>query len=576
MNFAAVFHRAQAPYSYALNEDELALRLQTGPEVERVFLHWGDPFEAGILGGAERWQGRRQEITGPLCLEHCLWWDVTIRPPYKRCRYYFELHQGGEIWFYGEDGFCTPEQNRQEQRPAAFHQPWMNPADIPAPPQWVRDTVWYQIFPDRFCRSEASSCRTPWRTGPVTNEERFGGDLPGICEKLDYLAGLGINGLYLNPIFAADSVHKYDTRDYETVDPDFGTNEDLARLVKSAHERGIRVMLDAVFNHCGASFGPWQDVLQKGPASRYWNWFMVNRWPAPAPGRDTRDSRYYSFAFVPSMPKLNTNEPEVIEYICGLCQRWVAEYGVDAIRFDVGNEVSHRLLKELHRRLRAIRPDVYLLGEIWHDASPWLEGDEYDGVMNYPLQQAVKGFFAHTDRTARTLAWDLQRCMGMYRRQTGQVMFNLLDSHDTDRLFTRAGSEDAFFQQLAMLFTLPGSPSIYYGTEIGLPGGHDPDCRRCMPWDQLDQPENRRRIRQITELIRLRRTAPALRESGLCFVQTQPESRKVHYRRGDVEVLLNCGGTLWQLPGEGEILFCRGLEENTLAPGGVCIRCTKE
>ena len=576
MNFAAVFHRAQAPYSYALNEDELALRLQTGPEVERVFLHWGDPFEAGILGGAERWQGRRQEITGPLGLEHCLWWNVTIRPPYKRCRYYFELHQGGEIWFYGEDGFCTPEQNRQEQRPAAFHQPWMNPADIPAPPQWVRDTVWYQIFPDRFCRSEASSCRTPWRTGPVTNEERFGGDLPGICEKLDYLAGLGINGLYLNPIFSADSVHKYDTRDYETVDPDFGTNEDLARLVRCAHERGIRVMLDAVFNHCGASFGPWQDVLQKGPASRYWNWFMVNRWPAPAPGRDTRDSRYYSFAFVPSMPKLNTNEPEVMEYICGLCRRWVAEYGVDAIRFDVGNEVSHRLLKELHRRLRAIRPDVYLLGEIWHDASPWLEGDEYDGVMNYPLQQAVKGFFALAARTPRTLAWDLQHCVGMYRRQTGQVMFNLLDSHDTDRLFTRAGSEDAFFQQLAMLFTLPGSPSIYYGTEIGLPGGHDPDCRRCMPWDQLEEPENRRRIRQLQELIRLRHTVPALRESGLCFVQTQPESRKVHYRRGDVEVLLNCGGTLWQLPGEGEVLFCRGLEENTLAPGGVCIRRTKE
>lgn len=576
MNFAAVFHRAQAPYSYALNPDELALRLQTGPEVEQVFLHWGDPFEAGILGGAERWQGQRQEITGPLRLEHCLWWSATIRPPYKRCRYYFELHQGGEVWFYGEDGFCTPEQNRREDRPAAFHQPWMNPADIPVPPQWVRDTVWYQIFPDRFCRSAASSCQTPWRTGPVTNEERFGGDLPGICEKLDYLAGLGVNGLYLNPIFAADSVHKYDTRDYETVDPDFGTNEDLARLVKSAHERGIRVMLDAVFNHCGASFGPWQDVLQKGPASRYWNWFMVNRWPAPAPGRDTRDSRYYSFAFASNMPKLNTNEPEVIEYVCGLCERWVGEYGVDAIRFDVGNEVSHRLLKELHRRLRAIRPDVYLLGEIWHDASPWLEGDEYDAVMNYPLQQAVKGSFAHKDKTARMLAWDLYRCMGMYRRQTGQVMFNLLDSHDTDRLFTRAGGEDAFFQQLTMLFTLPGSPSIYYGTEIGLPGGHDPDCRRCMPWDQLDEPENRQRIQQLKELIRLRRTLPALRESGLCFAETEAEGRNIHYRRGDVEVLLNCGEMPWQLPGAGQTLFCRGLRENTLAPGGVCIRRVAE
>ena len=212
------------------------------------------------------------------------------------------------------------------------------------------------------------------------------------------------------------------------------------------------------------------------------------------------------------------------------------------------------------------------MGEIWHDASPWLEGDEYDAVMNYPLQQAVKGFFAHKDKTARMLAWDLYRCMGMYRRQTGQVMFNLLDSHDTDRLFTRAGSEDAFFQQLTMLFTLPGSPSIYYGTEIGLPGGHDPDCRRCMPWNQLDEPENKERIRQLKELIRLRRTLPELRESGLCFAETEAEGRNVCYRRGDVEVLLNCGETPWQLPGEGEPLFYRNLRENTLAPGGVCIR----
>lgn len=571
MNFAAVFHRAQAPWSYALDPDRLALRLQTGPEVERVFLYWGDPFEAGILGGAEEWHGQRQELTDPKATEHALWWTAVIRPPYKRCRYYFELHAGGEVWLYGEDGFCLPEQQSHDH-PAAFYQPWMNPADIPAPPSWVRDTVWYQIFPDRFCRSACSTNRTPWRTGPVTNGERFGGDLPGIIEKLDYLAALGVTGLYLNPVFAADSVHKYDTRDYTLVDPDFGTNADLKRLVNEAHDRGIRVMLDAVFNHCGPRFAPWLDVVEKGPASRYWDWFMVNRWPLDPKPASTRDGRYYSFAFVGSMPKFNTNNPEVIEFFASLCESWGRDYRVDAIRFDVGNEVSHRLLKEVRRRVRAVRPDIYLLGEIWHDASPWLEGDEYDAVMNYPLQQTVKSFFADSARSARDLCRGLERCLNMYRRQTTEVLFNLMDSHDTDRLFTRSGGEDAFFQQLALLFTLPGSPCIYYGTEAALPGGHDPDCRRCMPWAELDTPENKARRAQLRRLIEMRRTLPDLRDEEPEFLQARERDRLVWYRRGGTEVLLNADAAPWALPQGGEVLFSRGLQGNTLAPGGVCIR----
>lgn len=577
MNFAAVFHRAQAPWSYALNADELVLRLQTGPEVDKVFLHWGDPFEAGILGGAEDWCGQRLELAAPQAMEHTLWWTAVLRPPFKRCRYHFELHAGEEVRLYGEDGFCLPEE-RTGSRPAGFYQPWMNPADIPAPPAWVRDTVWYQIFPDRFCRSGRSTNTTPWRPGPVTNREYFGGDLPGIEEKLDYLAELGVNGLYLNPVFAADSVHKYDTRDYTRVDPNFGTNADLKRLVHKAHDRGIRVMLDAVFNHCGPRFAPWLDVVEKGPGSRYWNWFMVNRWPLdPKPG-STRDGRYYSFAFAGAMPKFNTNNPEVIDFFAALCESWVRDYGVDAIRFDVGNEVSHRLLKEVRRRVQAVRPDVYLLGEIWHDASPWLEGDEYDAVMNYPLQQAVKGFFADPARSARDLRWGLERCLGMYRRQTAEVLFNLMDSHDTDRLFTRSGGEDAFFQQLALLFTWPGSPCIYYGTEAALPGGHDPDCRRCMPWAELNTPENRARRAQLQCLIRLRRTLPDLRDGTLKFLRADAGDRLVWYRRGGVEVLLNAGARPWTLPAGGELLFGRGLKDTILAPGGVCIRrvLTKE
>lgn len=570
MNFAGVFHRAQAPWSYALNADELVLRLQTGLDVERVFLHWGDPFEAGILGGAERWHGQRQELTAPQVLDHTLWWTAEIRPPYKRCRYHFELHSGGRVWLYGEDGFCDPERLNGEP-PAGFYQPWMNPADIPAPPAWVRDTVWYQIFPDRFCRSARSTNRIPWREGPVTNGDRFGGDLPGITEKLDYLAELGVNGLYLNPVFAADSVHKYDTRDYTMVDPDFGTNTDLKRLVSEAHARGIRVMLDAVFNHCGPRFAPWLDVVEKGPASQYWDWFMVNHWPLDAEPGPTRDGRYYSFAFAGNMPKLNTNNPEVIGFFASLCESWVRDYGVDGIRFDVGNEISHQLLKEVRRRVRAVRPDIYLLGEIWHDASPWLEGDEYDAVMNYPLQQAVKSFFADQTRSAADLARQIYRCLHLYRRQTTGVLFNLMDSHDTDRLFTRSGGEDAFFQQLALLFTLPGSPCIYYGTEVALPGGHDPDCRRCMPWERLDTPENQARIRQLQRLITLRRTLPDLRDGAVSFRQA-PGDRQVWYCCGAAEVLLNAGNTFWEISPGREILWERGLTGDCLAPGGICIR----
>ncbi len=575
MNRAAVFHRAEAPYSYAVDEQELVIRLETGLEIERVFLLWGDPFEKGIMGGDEGWGGVRQKLEHPLQVDCRLWWQGTVKPPYRRCRYYFEIHQGGEVWFYGEDGMYPIREHQPGECPAPFYQPWMNPADIPVPPAWVKDTVWYQIFPDRFCRGGKGEWATPWRSGPVTNKERFGGNFKGIEEKLDYLADLGINGIYLTPICRADSVHKYDTQDYETLDPDFGTREDFIRLVDQAHQRGIRVMVDGVFNHSGAHFPPWLDVVEQGPASPFWDWFMVRDWPLPETDRDTRDGRYASFAFAHKMPKLNTNNPQVADYFARLCARWVADYKVDGIRFDVGNEVSHCFLKQVRRQVRAIRGDVYLLGEIWHDASPWLEGDEYDAVMNYPLKQTISHFFAHQAWSAQRLEWTLTRCLGMYRRQTTQVMFQLLDSHDTDRLITRTADENVFFQQLAMLFTLPGSPCIYYGTEVALPGGHDPDCRRCMPWDELENPEVQVRIEQVKELIRLRRENRDLREGTLVFHSGLGNTRWVWYDRNKIQVLLNCGDQAWPLEVAGEILFARKQHENVLLPGGICIRRIK-
>lgn len=447
--------------------------------------------------------------------------------------------------------------------------PWMNPADCIAPPDWVRHTVWYQVYPDRFCRGGSGRPGAlPWRHGPVTNAERFGGDLAGIAQKLPYLAGLGVNGLYLNPIFAARSFHKYDTTDYTRVDPDFGTEADLQELVRQAHANGIRVMLDAVFNHCGPGFAPWRDVVEKGPGSAWRDWFFVNRWPVEE-GR-TDDGRYFSFSFHGGMPKLNTNHPAVQDYLIGLCEDWVRRYDIDGLRFDVGNEISHAFLRRLRVRLKALKPDLYLLGEIWHDAPAWLEGDEYDAVMHYPLQSAVRRFFEDESLPARAFGWQAGRCLAAYAPQVGAAQFTLLDSHDTIRLRSRVRSEDEFWQQLAALFTLPGSPCVYYGTELALEGGLDPDCRRCMPWDELDTGAGRARLDAMRSLIALRRTEPDLQGSEVTFCPGS--GRLVRYRHGSVEVCLNAGTAPAALMPGGAALFARGWDGRTLAPGGTLVR----
>ena len=567
MDLAAIFHEARTPMCCMTDPETLQITLRTGREVERAELICADPYEAGIAGGEEAWQGRRIAMEPWLELEHHQLWRIVLKPPFRRLRYVFALTQAQEQWYCYEDGLRPNLQ--LDGRVQCFQMPWMNPADCIAPPDWVRHTVWYQVYPDRFCRGGSGRPGAlPWRHGPVTNAERFGGDLAGIAQKLPYLAGLGVNGLYLNPIFAARSFHKYDTTDYTRVDPDFGTEADLQELVRQAHANGIRVMLDAVFNHCGPGFAPWRDVVEKGPGSAWRDWFFINRWPVEE-GR-TDDGRYFSFSFHGGMPKLNTNHPAVQDYLIGLCEDWVRRYDIDGLRFDVGNEISHAFLRRLRVRLKALKPDLYLLGEIWHDAPAWLEGDEYDAVMHYPLQSAVRRFFEDESLPARAFGWQAGRCLAAYAPQVSAAQFTLLDSHDTIRLRSRVRSEDEFWQQLAALFTLPGSPCVYYGTELALEGGRDPDCRRCMPWDELDTGAGRARLDAMRSLIALRRTEPDLQGSEVTFCPGS--GRLVRYRRGGVEVCLNAGTAPAALMPGGAALFARGWDGRTLAPGGTLVR----
>lgn len=581
MEFTGVYHKTSEQMSYALNEDELVINLKTGYDVKRVFIHYGDPFEAGILGGNEKWTGKREEIVYKKRLPNQIWWTTTLVPPYKRCKYYFELHTEDQVWYYLEDGFLTEEQINLEGRMLqCFIVPWMNPADVNRTPEWVNDTVWYQIFPDRFCNGtpeKMDPAITPWQTGKVTNKERYGGNLEGIRKKLPYLRELGITGIYLNPIMEAESNHKYDTTDYTRIDPAFGDDRVMRALCREAHEYGIRIMVDAVFNHCGRKFGPWLDVQEKGRDSAYADWFMIHDWENLNRHADTRDGRFFSFAFADGMPKLNTNNEEVISYFCKVCEDWVKKYDIDGIRFDVGNEVSHRFLKRIREHLKTLKPDIYLLGEIWHDASQWLQGDEYDSVMNYPLLSGIHDFFLDESLGKEEFEYMVNRCYTMYMQQNNNVMFNLLDSHDTERLMNRFHDLDLFYQQLAVLFTLPGSPCIYYGTEIAMEGGFDPDCRRCMPWDEIDSEENRKRISEMKKLIHMRRTEEACRSLHFHFPDQYENRRCVEYIKLDaqnreLEVVLNCSGEEVRTEPGGDILFSRNYRDNILGPKGTLIR----
>ena len=566
MQFSAIEHRSTDNFCYPLNENELMIGIKTGSDIQRVFIIYGDPFDGSVTSDGWAWEGKRLEITRKKDLPYHTWWQVTVSLPYGRCKYCFELHgqDEGDVRYCLENGFYTADElvtlRRITGNFPGFEFPWLDGAECVRVPDWVPHTVWYQIFPDRFCRDTASQKPNalPWPAAEdaVTNNEHYGGTLRGITEKLGYLADLNITGLYLNPVNASPSVHKYDTSDYLNIDPAFGSADDLHTLVKEAHARGIKVMLDGVFNHCGWDFALWQDVVRNGKASPYFDWFIVQEWPfetvaepeceiAEEPeagekngavkpsvsaagrsrpsGTNGKSGRYSVFAYVDTIPKLNTNNPAVVDYLLNVCETWVRSYDIDGLRLDVANELSHTFCRQLYRRMRSLKKDFYLLGEIWRSALPWLRGGELDSVMNYPLALCFWKFFYDKTLPALTLEQDINAVFTAYPEPVTVGLFNLLDSHDTPRLFTRNGGDvSAVWQQYALLLSLPGSPCIYYGSEVLLAGGNDPDCRRCMPWQAIEAGEYAEPMSMMRQLIALRHTHPAMTASGYSYLHDVP------------------------------------------------------
>lgn len=378
-------------------------------------------------------------------------------------------------------------------------------------PEWVKHAVFYQIFPDRFANGEPARSPEnvePWGT-PPTIHNFMGGDLQGVIDHLDYLQQLGITAIYFNPIFQATSSHKYNTTDYFAIDPHFGDLARFRELLDACHARGIRVILDGVFNHCGRGFYPFHDVMENGPYSPYARWFYIDNFPI-FPYDESRPANYRAWWGIRSLPQFNIWHPPVREYLLSVGRYWI-EQGIDGWRLDVPNEVGdHEFWREFRRQIKAINPEAYICGEIWQDGSPWLDGTQFDAVMNYVLRDTCVEFFAKESIRAGGFAHRIDALLRHYKPEVTTVQFNLLGSHDTPRFLTLAGGDVARLK-LAWLFlaTYPGAPCMYYGDEIGMMGEGDPHCRACFPWSE-DQ-WNTDLHSFVTQVIAMRHAHPMLR-----------------------------------------------------------------
>jgi glycosidase len=521
MQYAALVHVCRAPYAYPVDEDHLRVVLKAAR---------GDLAAAAVVYGDRYAWPPDSDANLPMALlgddgVH-EYWGATLPAPTRRVRYsiYLEDKEGSYAWLT-EHGVAA-------RRPTTnfFQYAYIHRADLFKQPEWLRSTVFYQIFPDRFYNgnpaNDVKKNRIKWGEIP-TRESQAGGDLAGIEQKLDYVADLGIGCIYTTPVFKSPTNHKYDTTDYYKIDPAFGTNEEFKSLVKAAHARGIRFLLDAVFNHSGKEWFAFKDVLKHGPASKYADWFY-NLYSFPV---SPEQCNYETFANnVVTMPKLNTANPGLQKYLLDVATYWIREADVDGWRLDVANEVNHGFWRAFRAAVKAAKADAWILGEIWHDPADWLQGDQYDSVMNYPWREAVLSFLkgdldaVEFDRVLTRLRFNLPH--EIYRG-----LLNLLGTHDTARVRTELGGTKAKAAQAAvLLLTAEGVPIVYYGDEIGMEGANDPDCRRCYPWHDPAQ-QDQDMLALYKRLIQIRNTFPWLNDGAWETFVADPVTGLFGYRR---------------------------------------------
>lgn len=491
MNPATIFHRPMSEFAFALDDTHYIFRLRTGKgEAESVRFYYAD---RAVMTPKLQF--------APLPMEkfrtdrYFDWYEIRLETRFERIAYYFELQNGVETLFYYGDCY---EMAGTPTRADYFQLPFNHRADRFAAPAWTRDAVVYNIFPDSFAAGK--------RLAPNGAPPCRGGTVRGVTENLDYIASLGFNCIYLNPIFAARSYHRYDTLDYYRIDPHMGAEDDLRDLVRRAHALGIRVILDGVFNHVSSDHPFFRDVLEKGRASRYYSCFYALPETPHLPAAGELPG-YTCFSYVADMPKTNTADPFLRQYFCDVGAYWVRKFDVDGWRLDVANELDDGFLRAFRASVKAAKSDALIVGEVWENAAHYLGGDMLDSAMNYDFRRYCRRFFAEQTVDAETFDTNVSTLLLRYNENALFAQLNLLDSHDVSRFLSLCGGKTERMELAVLLqMTFPGMPCVFYGDEKGLCGESEPEYRRPMAWDASSPLEEVYR-----RMIALRKTHPALR-----------------------------------------------------------------
>ncbi len=477
MNEQAIMHTPNSKYCFAKGINSVSLRLQVARD-EKI-------TTAKVVYGCKYSYKDIRKTATMECLYKDRLYDyyvVDIDLDDVRFVYVFEITTPDGTFFFTEDGL-SKDYNFDFAFYNHFQLPYINEIDVFKSVDNTENLVAYQIFVDRF-RIGKTHKNLSYVNLSVGENPKFnsfgGGDLLGIVEKIEYLKSLGINAIYITPIFESITNHKYDITNYYVVDSHFGENNDLRILVDTAHKYGIKIIMDAVFNHSSDEFGIFEDIKKHGRDSKYYNWFMIN-----GDKPTTNPCNYECFASCTNMPKFNTSNKEVQKYLIDIGLYWLREYKIDGWRLDVSDEVSHDFWKNFRTAIKNENPNCLVIGENWHDAYPFLRGDQFDSIMNYAFTKACLDVFAFNAKDSYSFSNKLNEILMRNTDTVNAMMLNLLDSHDTERFLTQAGENtNKLNAAIATLFFFPGIPCIYYGTENQMTGGYDPDCRKMFDWNK--------------------------------------------------------------------------------------------
>ena len=479
-----ILHRIDSEYAYPLDKETLVVRLRVSKR---------DNFKSVecLFNPAMRLIKTQQVVKMEIKYSDFdfNYYEARLHNKFPSFSYLFKIVDAdNKVYFISDEGI-TNNYDFALSQVSAFRYAFINDDDLFKVNKKIEGRIFYQIFVDSFANGGYGDKNHITRSWDSNDLEAFkdkkyhpvflGGDLKGVLNKLDYLKDLGIGAVYLTPIFKAMTNHKYDTIDYFQIDNMFGDVELLKELVEEAHKRDILIFLDLVFNHTSYFHPFFQDVISKGKASPYYDFYMID-----GDKPDLKLRNYMTFSEGWLMPKLNGNNPKVRKYCSDVALYYLEKCNVDGYRLDVSNELPHSFWMEFKSRLKEKKEDIFLIGECWYNAYSFLSPYEWDSTMNYAFSFSAKEYFADRTLSTQNFVNKLNLELVRYREQTNRTLINLLDSHDVSRFYEYVKpNKDLYLLSELFLISFIGCPMVYYGDEIFMEGGNDPFNRRGMEWN---------------------------------------------------------------------------------------------